>query len=251
MAIRTDGPAPYAPAHAVLTVIRHVRERGIPRSPLTSDILMRMGLSESLAVRALQSLKTLELVGEDGTASQQLEDLRQAKEPDFQQALETYVRITYAVVFEFVEPADVSYEEVREQFRNNTPHSQMDRMAKLFMGLCEAAGIVEEAPIRRRASTASEPNRARTPRRTRRRQPAQNGETTNPPNPPPPAHEELSSSLPKSLAHLVNDLPKYAGGWTKPKRDQFLNAFTAFLDLWIDILPDDDPQPGQQGELGL
>ena len=246
MAIHTEGPVPYTPSHTVITVINHVRERGVPRTPFTNDVLMRMGISESLAARTLQSLKPLGLIDDEGNPTQQLEDLRRAPQADFQERLAEYVRSTYAHIFEYIVPAEVDFSTVRDHFRGNTPHSQQDRMAKLFLGLCEAAGIVKEAPIRKRSSKSSQPTKSREPS-------SSNNGTSEPKRSTPrrkTARTPVNEGINPALHHLVNDLPQYADGWTESKRERFLAAFTALLDLWIPILSEEDTQL-KQGELDL
>ena len=48
MPIRTGGPAPYAPPATVLHVLHALRDRGLT-TPITSDVLLRAGVGDSLA----------------------------------------------------------------------------------------------------------------------------------------------------------------------------------------------------------
>ncbi len=208
---------------------------------------MRMGISDGLAPRTLQSLRPLELIDDEGNPMQQLEDLRRAPQADFQKALATYVRGIYAHIFEYIVPAEVDFATVRDHFRGNTPHSQQDRMAKLFLGLCEAAGIVKEAPIRKRSPKPRQSTKAREPSTSN------NGTSSEPKQSTPrrkTARTPMNEGINPALEHLVNDLPQYADGWTRSRRERFLNAFTALLDLWIPVLPEDDTV-AVQGEFDL
>lgn len=227
MPVRIDGPAPYTPPHTIQTVLNRVRDVGIPRSPFTLEVLVRMNITESLAPRTFQSLKLLELINEDGTATQQLRDLRTAKQPEYQEALANYVRKTYADYFEYIKPEEDSFDDIREQFRRNTPHSQMGRMAKLFVGLCELAGIAGEIPQRQRSSKprneTSSPRRASTA--TRRSQSQKSSGQAR-------KTEGLGWDLyPSAVTGMIKALPKDGEGWTESQRDKFIETFRLVLEF--------------------
>src|SRR5688572_17050623 len=138
MSIVADGVAPYAPTATVVSVIDRARARGLP-SPVTKDVLMKAGVSESLVPRTLQSLQLLELVQDDGTWTDNLEMLRRAPEGEFQGRLAEIIRTVYAEVFQYVDPVKDSGTAIRDAFRGFTPHGQQDRMVSLFIGLCQKA----------------------------------------------------------------------------------------------------------------
>ena len=237
MAIHEDGPAPYAPPHAVLTVIDFVRQRTIP-SAFTNETMIRMGISESLASRTVQSLKQLDLVSDDGAATDNLTQLQRAKEAEFKDFFAEYLQRVYADIFAFIDPAKAEFDVVCEQFRGNTPNRQRDRMAKLFLGLCERAGIVEASPVRPRTSK----NSTRPPSTRATPSTARNGTSSKakrtPPKPPTP-----NSDLPLVITGVLQTLPPTDQGWTEKKRQRFLTAFEAVLDLCYPIIEE------KQGEL--
>ena len=57
--IRPDGIAPYAPPKAVLNVLEQWRAKHVP-TPITLDVLMKLGITESLAPRTHQALRLLD-----------------------------------------------------------------------------------------------------------------------------------------------------------------------------------------------
>jgi hypothetical protein len=221
MPIQPNGVAPYAPAATILSVIDRARQRGLP-TPVTKEVLLRAGVSDSLVPRTLQSLQLLELLNEDGSWTQNLETLRRAPEAELQSRFAEIIRSVYADVFQYIDPATASATEVRDAFRSYAPHGQQDRMVTLFIGLCQRAGIVSGEP----------------PAKTREARPRVNSPAKSIAKPKSTASQQYSapqfaasSALPSPLAGLLTTLPQ--GGWTKYDRDRFMNAFAAMLDYCI------------------
>jgi hypothetical protein len=221
--IQPNALAPYAPAATVLSVIDRARDRGLP-TPVTKDVLMRAGVSESLIPRTLQSLQLLELTNDDGTWTQNLETLRRAPEAEVQSRLAEIIRSVYADVFQYVDPAKDSGTQVRDAFRSYSPHGQQDRMVSLFLGLCQRAGIVTgETPAKQFSREA---------RTTRRSAPLKSAPSKSKPIATAPA-AAAAPNLAPPLAGLLSTLPK--SGWTKNDRERFVNAFTVMLDYCIPV----------------
>src|SRR5437879_1673208 len=120
MPVTPDAPAPYAPASAIIELIKRHRNRGLP-SPVNSDVLARAGVSSSLIARTLQALQALDLIDESGAPTATLEGIRLAPETESKQRLADWLRATYADALQFVDPATASESEVRDAFRNYIP----------------------------------------------------------------------------------------------------------------------------------
>lgn len=231
MAVRADGPVPYAPRAAVLGIIDRYRDRGL-QSPFTQDVLLRAGVSESLVPRTLQALKLLDLVDGEGVPTVHMEGLRRASTEEFPERLGDVLRASYADVFAYVDPAEDSIERISDAFRSYTPSGMRDRAVSLFIGLCERAGIRPEAARREPVPKSRSARSAAPARRTA------NGSTST--SRPAQSKRETFHSpddLPPALLGLLRQLPK---AWTKLDRDRFITAFEATLDYCVPQVPDQE-----------
>lgn len=168
--LEVDGHAPYAPAHAVIALIERHRKARIQQ--LGADLLARLDVKDSLIPRTIQSAKLLGLVDDDGSPTDEFEDLRKASMDEFKPRLAAMLRTTYAPVFEGVDDLG-NLDRVRDQFRWFNPSSMQERMATLFLGLCEYAEIIDAAPARKpgpktgRSTTPKPKQKPTTPPETR------------------------------------------------------------------------------------
>lgn len=240
MPVRSDTPAPYAPPATVLAVISGFRDRGLA-TPFTPEVLLRAGVSDSLVQRTINSLEGLDLIDEGGNPTAQLEGLRRAKTDEFKARLEEVVRSAYAEVFQFTDPAKDDATRVADAFRSYQPIGQRGRMVTLFMGLCEAAGIVPEG-VTKRAPTANGQYRqakfVRPPVLLKRR--SQSDEPTSA-----QTHPMKPGSIPVPIQGILAKLPAEGTSWTHADRTKFLAIFTAVLDY---VFPTSDapaPTAGQ------
>lgn len=227
MPVRSDAPAPYAPPATVLAVINGFRDRGLA-TPFTPEVLLRAGVSESLVQRTLKSLEGLDLIDEAGNPTGQLEGLRRAKTDEFKARLEEVVRSAYAEVFQFTDPAKDDPTRVADAFRAYEPIGQRGRMVTLFMGLCEAGGIVPEGTARKSATSNSKP-RAVKPSISRKAETA----GYRPPSVGPGARVRTQSGglVPAAIQGLIASLPPEGQSWTKAQHDKFLTVFGSVLDF--------------------
>ena len=147
MAVQIDGQAPYAPVSAIVAVIERHRQVGL--SMVTLDVLVRMGITDSLAPRVHQALRLLDLINDDGSTSQNFEVLRRAPTPDVPARLASLLRTVYAPVFEVMDPTKATAEEISDAFRHFNPPGQRGRMVTLFMGLMAYADMIPEIPKQR------------------------------------------------------------------------------------------------------
>lgn len=234
MAVTTDKPAPYAPPAAILDIVNRYRNRGLV-FPVTKDVLARVGVSESLIPRTLQSLVALDLIKDDGNPTDMLEGIRLAPEAEYQSRLAAWLRAAYADVFSFVDPTNDDPTRIRDAFRAYQPLGQQDRMVTLFEGLCVAAGLIIKKPSEPRASSrprvaSAVGGTARAPSRQPQRAPARS--SSNKPSWSSPS----DGSLPPALSGLLESLPSAEEGWTQAEREKFYTTFGAVLDFCIPII---------------
>ena len=206
--------APYSSASSVVSIIERFRARGLP-DPLTITTLEQVGIKPSMASFTLRALVFLGLIDESGQISPGFHQLRQASENDYPNSLAEIVRKAYLRVFTVADPATDDEGKIIDAFRVYEPANQRDKMIRLFMGLCEKAGLIPAGSVRQRKAI---------PRQTRHNPPPVQQQDQ--PQPPPPPQETLHLSL----VGLVNDLPNRGRSWTKPERDRWLTAFTHNLD---------------------
>lgn len=223
--IRTGELAPYAPPTTVLQVVSSLRDRGLT-TPVSADVLLRAGIADSLVPRTLRSLIGLELIDEDGRLTPAMEALRRAPSSDFEARLEEHVRAVYAEVFQFTDPAKDDPKRIADAFRVYEPLGQRARMVTLFLGLCEAAGIIPPNMVRKSA-TAAPGASPRKPSAASRAEGRPKSERQVPPSAP--------AGLPPALAGFLASIPTNGAGWTRVERDRWLALFGDVLDYAIPI----------------
>lgn len=240
MALTSNGNAPYAPASTVVGLLKRFRDKGLA-FPVNSDVLIRAGIPDSLVQRVFQTLVLLELIDEDGNATEVLKSIRTVAEKDYPATLAAWIKQVYADVFAFADPATGDETEVRDAFRSYQPHGQQERMVKLFMALCAEAGLAPESkkaepkPRVRTAVIRSATSPASVAKPLARRSTMTLDQA---------AGDLLrSASLPPELAGLMARLPQ--NGWTKETRDRFLKTFESVLDYVIPVV---EKEPEQEEE---
>jgi hypothetical protein len=223
MAVTSDKPAPYAPASVIMELVERHRGKGLP-SPVTTEVLARAGVSESLLARTIQALETLDLIDAEGAPTTTFEGIRKAPEGEYRQRLVEWLNAAYADVIKYVDPALDNETAVRDAFRSYNPVGQQNRMVSLFLLLYASAGV--------RPEKASQPR----PQRNGQQRPR----ATNKPTVTPPARKHTSHAtnpgLPPALAGLLSSLPQEGSGWTKASRDRFVTTFAAVLDFCYPVV---------------
>lgn len=165
MPIGERGPAPYAPSHAVIRVIEHVRDRSIP-PPITADKIARLGVGKALAPRTYQTMKMLDLIDDDGNPTQALEDIRIAASDELRALLDQWFRAAYEPILHYIDPS-ASVDRILDQFRRYDPAGQRSRMVTLFLGLAAYAGLISEVPTLPRKSESANGKKASKPKAAR------------------------------------------------------------------------------------
>lgn len=220
MPLKPNGNAPYAPPSAVTNILDAYRDRGLG-TPVTADVLVRAGVTESLAPRTLQALRLLELIDKDGQPTDQFAALRQARGEEFNTVGQEWLRGVFAEVLQYADPSTAGIDRLTEAFRGYSPNGQRVRMATLLVGLWEYVGLPVPKP--ERGATTTAPSRKPSAPTAKKRTPT------------PPAPTPASGDLPPALVGMLQQIPRGGAGWTVERRGQFLTAFAGVLDFSVPI----------------
>jgi hypothetical protein len=225
--VTADKPAPYATTSSVVGLIERYRNKGLP-SPIDAGVLERAGISTSLVPRTLQSLQSLDLINEEGKPTKVLEGIRLAPASEYKQRLAEWLTAAYADALQFVDPATDDEIKIRDAFRSYKPVGQQDRMVLLFIGLFTAAGVM---PERQKQQPARSTSATATPRPKPAARPAATARAK-----PPHQKPVGGGALPPALAGLLASLPADGEGWTRARRDKFVDTFGAVIDFCFPIV---------------
>jgi hypothetical protein len=257
MPSEVDDFAPYAPPANVIAIIRQQHKRGLP-DVIDKEFLVRMGVSPALATRVLQAVRFLGLVEDDGRQTEEFRRLKRVAEDDYPDYLAELLRSAYQKIFEVVDISSTDERALHDAFRYFEPSGQRVRMVTLFSGLCREAGLINDGvsprstPIRR--PSTKKHVQATTQRKSSLKPEERQDKTINLTE----NDEEVKNDRGKRqesggirypvLNALLNQLPANEK-WTTKRRNQWIAAFTASVDLIVDVEEVEEKQPQTKLEL--
>ncbi len=192
------------------------------------DLLIRIGVPDSLAKRTLNALRSLGLIDDDGALSDSFRALIEARPGDYQSQLAEFLRGAYAEIFGIIDPATATPEQLRNAFWGYEPRGQIDNMVRLFLGLCDEAGLRPDRPKVERTVG----RRVRKPRTTgsgTSREAEQLTEHPPAPSPAPPPSQEIDPAI----LQWIKRMPSPLKPWPKADKDRWFAALRAMADgIW-------------------
>jgi Family of unknown function (DUF5343) len=229
----------------------HHREKGLPEV-FTTQELIRLSVAEGNATRVQRALRFVGLVDNDGRRTPHFDRLCRASTTEYPQILSEILRMAYKDIFVIVDPNNTNLTELHDAFRYYSPQAQRRRMVRLFIGLCREAELMPGGPLESRLRTKTLPaSKASSLSREPSVIPLKQG-TGADQNGDQPVGGSASGHLPlphngspSNLDVLVEDYMLLTGllqkqlppnrQWTPARREQWLKAHTAMLDLLIHV----------------
>ncbi len=259
MNMELEKTAPYGPYANVLTVIRHARERDL-KEPVTSQLITTIGIPEGNATRAMQALRFLKLLDEEGYLTESFRLLSNAPSDEYPGLLEQILRDAYELVFMALKPATATDQQYINAFRLYQPKAQRNRMIILFKGLCREAGLIPGgAPelLTRPRVTADKPSKSSAS--------ANGAKKTQPEPKDAPLHPDTDhvSTQQASQSETVTPITStqeymimkgvlsklpFGKKWTQTEREKWLRAVAANVDLLFE-LEDPNTGPGMEEDI--
>ncbi len=214
---------PYTPPSNLISVLQRVRSRNLPER-IDLEYLRDAGIPEGTVHRTFFALRFLKLVEESGELTDPVKAIATSTDEEYRAILSGLMREAYAEVFNAIDPAEDSQDQILNFFRRYTPASQRKRMVIFFLGMCREAGIStldvprQRAMGRSRETTETPRPRARTGRASLKGTGTLRGKGT-----------VQSPDIAPALEGLVRSLPAPGTPLSAERREQWLNMARATL----------------------
>lgn len=191
--------APYGSTEPTIRAMETYRDTGFGGSPITVELIGRLGYQPEVARRVVLSLAMLGLIDDDGMPTPTFVAFKQAPSTEYKQALRDVLLEAYAGVFAItgMDLSKKTQAELEDAFRPFRPDSLRKRMVSLFIGLAEYTGLVEKIERKKPGPrTGASSGRYRRPSEATRRAP-DSGSVKATPSPP------LQQNSPNGDSHTV------------------------------------------------
>jgi hypothetical protein len=219
-----DNYAPYAPAGAVISVIKQFREKGLSE-PITQNLLEQIGVPSTMVGPTMRALLYLQLIDESGNFTRAFDRLRRASSEEYPKILAEIVRKAYLPIFTIVDPTNDSDIAIADAFRRYDPANQRQKMVRLFIGLCKEAQVVERQTRSLKISVRTRKEDSAT-----QSSPLKQSTIENKDNTTASAQGEMKDY--RLISAIIQHLPT-SGYWTPEQRKRWLDALSAAVDLII------------------
>jgi hypothetical protein len=155
---------PYGPVSPVGEILEHYRSHDLPAG-FDRALLRRLDIASNNESKVLNTLSWLGFTDESGQPTTVFRRLQASDADEFERVLAERIRAAYHEIFNQMDPTKASYDEIFRFFARQYSMSLGHSMARLFVGLCQSAGM-RMAEVRR-----TTPAPVRKPPATNRTQP--------------------------------------------------------------------------------
>ncbi len=224
--------APYAPPKNILDIINRKRERGLPET-ITTTVIEQVGIPSSSASRTLRALHFLGLIDEELKQTPIFEEIGNASSSQYPELMKKLVKEAYKDIFTLIDPAIDSMEKIQDAFRRYEPKAQRSRMIALFMKLCSEAKLTNNKATRKSNKSINVTKRFK-PLPTF---PSNNSENNLAKSDVDQKKNPLSVAEKNLFLALIDQLPTNRQ-WSKTKRERWIQAVIATVDLLVEVVDD-------------
>jgi hypothetical protein len=224
--------SPYTSIGNMNLVFSRIRKGWIPNE-VDEGEMEKIGITKGNSSRTIAALSFFNLIDDYSKPTETWKAIATTTSNEYPGILEKILRSSYKDIFQIhPNPSDATEQDINNAFAKNEPLGQRDRMANLFRGLCQEAGLIStEINIKERKNVAKLQIGKNTIKKTseeKSEKSPQKNDSNSVNNTP------ASLIWYNDLGTLMSRLPNPGNPhWTKMERDKWLGALQAMLDLLI------------------
>lgn len=144
---------PYGPVSPVTEVLEYYRKHELPQT-FDRALLRGLEIAPNNESKVLNTLHWLGFIDEAGRPTTVFRRLQASDNEEFERVLRERLRAAYSEVYDHLDPTKASFDEIYRFFARTYSMSLGNAMARLFVGLCQSAGL-PMAETRRSPGTAA------------------------------------------------------------------------------------------------